>query len=243
MGTARLFSKVLHKEIDVHAAWMPATNSFGLGDYGVISDGVFVKMGNIAEYNVSFAKATGKPTRIKFRSDGTSVRRLVGSAEINDLPDDDIDAKLVIGFTAADSFYIDAQLSVEEIANLAQVARALRDTDGWLRKYRVISATYTGHNCTIISSRKANSSVEISGKANALKQLELGKAEVGLTVSAEDSIGLEVVGKTGVVGLRMFKLRALTGGTRILSQEEKDAEAGQETLVEQETPEELSDDI
>jgi len=243
MGTARLFSKVLHKEIDVHAAWMPVTNNFGLGDYGVISDGVFVKMGNIDEYGVSFTKATGKPTRIKFRSDGTSVRRFVGGAEINALPEDDIDAKLTIGFTAADSFYIDAHLSVEEIANLAQVARALRDADGWPRKYRVISAIYTGHNCTIISSRKADSSIEISGKASALRQLELGKAEAGLTVSAEDSVGLEVVGRTGVVGLRMFKLRALTGGPRILGQDEEDTDAGQETLLEQETPEELSDDI
>jgi hypothetical protein len=243
MGTARLFSKVLHKEIDVHAAWMPVTNNFGLGDYGVISDGVFVKMGNIDEYGVSFTKATGKPTRIKFRSDGTSVRRFVGETEVNALPEDDINARLVIGFTAADSFYIDAHLRVEAIDNLAQAARALRDADGWPRKYRVISETYTGHNCTIISSRKANSSIEISGKTSALKQLELGKAEVGLTVSAEDSVGLEVVGRTGVVGLRMFKLRALTGRPRILGKEEEAAEGAQEDLVDQETAAELSDDI
>jgi hypothetical protein len=49
LGTARLFSSILHHEISAYAAWMPVTNTFRLGDYGVISDGVFVKMGNIEE--------------------------------------------------------------------------------------------------------------------------------------------------------------------------------------------------
>lgn len=238
MGTARLFSKVLHKEIDVHAAWLPVTNNFRLGDYGVISDGVFVKMGNIDEFGVSFTKADGEPTRLKFRSDGTSVRRFVAGAEAPALPEADIDAKLVIGFASADSFYIDAHLGVQEIQNLAQVAQALRDVDGWRGKYRVIFATYTGHHSTIISSRKANSKIEVSGTAKALKLLELGQAEAGLTVSAEDSVGLEVVGKTGVVGLRMFKLRLL-GGPRILGQDQGDPAE----MVEEEVAGELADDV
>ena len=239
MGTARLFSKILHKEIDVHAAWLPVTNTFRLGDYGVISDGVLVKMGNIDEYGVSFARAEGKPTRLKFRSDGTRVRQLVGGAEIQALPEADIDAKLVVEFAEANSFYLDAHLDVEAIENLAQVGRALRSAGGWQRKYRVVFSTYTGHNCTIISSRSANSKIEISGKANALQQLALGNAEAGLTVSDESSVGLDLVGKTGVVGLRMFKLRAIGGGTHILGQDDEDDEA----LVEQETADELADDI
>jgi hypothetical protein len=96
VGTARLFSKILHKEIDVHAAWVPVTNTFGLGDYGVISDGVFVKMGNIDEYGVTFRKAGGDPSRLKFRSDGTTVRRFVGGAETQAMPPADLDAKLVV---------------------------------------------------------------------------------------------------------------------------------------------------
>lgn len=241
MGTARLFSKVLHKEIDVRAAWVPVTNTFRLGDYGVISDGVFVKMGNIDEYGVTFVKASGEPSQLKFSSAGTTVRRFVGGAEVPALPEADLDAKLVVDFDAADSFYLDAHLSVESIENLAQVGKALRAAPGWRRTYRVIFATYTGRNCTILSSRSAKSQVEISGKASALKQFELGNVEAGLKVSRKGSVGLQLVGETGVVGLRLFKLRSIPsiGGTgiRILTLDE-----GAEPLVE-ETADELADDI
>jgi hypothetical protein len=108
VGTAGLFSSILHNEIRAYAAWMPVTNTFRLGDYGVISNGVLVKMGNIDEFGVSFAKADGKPSELKFRSDGTRVRRFVGGAEIQAMPQADIDAKLVVEFDTADSFYIDA---------------------------------------------------------------------------------------------------------------------------------------
>ncbi len=238
MGTASLFSKILHHEIGVHAAWLPVANNFQLGDYGVISDGVLVKMGNIAEYGVSFAAAATPPIELKFRSAGTRVRRFAGGAEITALPPADIDAKLVVEFDAADSFYLHAHLTAEAVENLAQVGRKLRDADGWKRKYRVVHSTYTGQNCTILSSRHANSKVEISGKASALQQLELGHADAGLTVSGDDSAGLDVVGATGVVGLRLFKLRALGGGTRVLAPDDQD-----EDLVEQETAGELADDV
>lgn len=238
MGTARLFSKILHREIDVHAAWVPVSNSFKIGDYGVISDGVLVKMGSIDEYSVPFVTEAAPPIRLKFRSDGTRVRRFAGGAEIQAMPAADIDAKLVVEFDSANSFYLDAQLTAEAIQNLAQVGRELRKAAGWKRQYRVVHSIYTGENCTLLSSRNANSKVEISGKANALQQLELGQANAGVTVSSEDSVGLEVVGETGVVGLRMFKLRLLGGGTRVLGPGGQDDDP-----VEQESADELDDDI
>jgi hypothetical protein len=119
------------------------------------------------------------------------------------------------------------------------VGQVLRTAPGWRRQHRVIFATYTGRNCTILSSRSAKSKIEISGKASALAQFELGNVEAGLTVSAEESVGLELVGKTGVVGLRLFKLRSIGPGgpVRVLASGE-----GGEGLVE-ETADELPDDI
>jgi hypothetical protein len=47
MGTARDFDDILKRELNIHAAWLPVTNTFRLGDYGIVSDGVLVPMGNI----------------------------------------------------------------------------------------------------------------------------------------------------------------------------------------------------
>jgi len=56
-GTAKRFSKLLHKEIDVHAAWLPISNTFRVGDYGLISDAVFATLGNIEEFGVVTRKS------------------------------------------------------------------------------------------------------------------------------------------------------------------------------------------
>lgn len=80
MGTARHFNKILHDEIDVYAAWLPVTNNFQLGDYGVISDGVFAKLGNIDEFEVKFNEEDGAQSHLKFRSAGP--RSAISSLEL-----------------------------------------------------------------------------------------------------------------------------------------------------------------
>lgn len=239
MGTARRFSRALHDEIDVYAAWLPVTNNFRLGDYGVISDGVFAKLGNIDEFKVKFNEEDGAQSHLKFRSAGTKVGHFVAGASAPALPQADIDAKLVIEFTAGDSFYINANLTSSEMQNVAQVGRALHRVEGWRPKYRVISSIYAAKHCTIISSRKAGSKIELSGTANALQMLELGQASAGVTVSSEESVGLELIGRSGVVGLRMFKLRRFGDGLEILLNEEVE----ETELIEQDEADDLEDDV
>lgn len=239
MGTARRFSKILHDEIDIHAAWLPVTNNFRLGDYGIISDGVFAKLGNIDEFGVTFDEHDGKQSHMKFRSAGTKVGRFAAGASALALPQANIDAKLVIEFSSADAFYIDANLTSSEMQNVAQVGRALHQTEGWRRKYRVVSSTYAAKHCTIISSRTENSKIELSGTADALRMLELGEASAGVTVTSEESVGLELIGRSGVVGLRMFKLALLGGGPALLGEED----ANGTELIEQEEADDLEDDV
>lgn len=238
MGTARRFSRILHREVDLHAAWLPVTNTFRLGDYGMVSDGVLVKMGNIDEFGVAPLARAGPPVELRFRSDGTKVRRVVGGADVPTFPQADLGADIVIDFRAADSFYVSASLVSEEIQNVAQVGAALRNAEGWRRRYRVVSSVYSAEPCTMLSSREANSRVTISGTADALRLLELGRAHAGVTVSSEESLGLNLTGRRGVVGLRMFKLRALGGGTRLL-----DADDDRQDLIEHVVDEDLTDDI
>ncbi|WP_250000902.1 hypothetical protein [Actinoplanes sp. M2I2] len=238
MGTARKFNKILHAELDVNAAWMPVTNTFALGDYGVISDGVFVKMGNIAEYGIDFTAASGPPAKLRFRSDGTRVTKFLVDAEVPSIPQINAEASIRIEFSRADSFYIDAPvLTVDTIEDVAKVGRALRETEGWRRRYRVVWSTYSGQGSTIISSRTADSTFEIHAKADVLHLLELGQAQAGITLSGDRAAGLEVVAASGVIGLRLFKLRLLTGSTQVLrAPDDPD-------LVEYETAEEPEDDV
>src|SRR5262245_56673061 len=205
MGTAKEFNRVLHNEIDVHAAWLPVTNAFRLGDYGLISDGVFVSMGNIDEFGIGITQTNAPGSKLDFKSAGTRVVRFAGGVEAPNLPAADIEAKLVVEFESENSFLLKTNVSGILMNNMAEVARKLAATGQWKRKFVAVSGSYAGENALIVSSRGRKSHIEISGKADALRQLEMGSASVGFEITGSQNVGLEIIGQSGTIGLRLFK--------------------------------------
>lgn len=237
MGVAAQFSSRLHKEVGAHAAWLPIANNFGLGDYGLVSDGLFQRMGNIREFGVDVDGVDTNSVKLDFKSEGTRLVSLVGDAEVDALPDSPIEASLKIEFSQNDSYYAKAaQASVQEIPNLREVAEKLAKADGWRRKYRVVRATVTGQDCVIVTSKAANASFELKGKADALKQLGAATVGAGISVASEKDVGLSIVGDTGVVGLRLFKLKLWGDQAKLLGPEG-------EVEVEEDEEDELENDV
>ena len=68
MSTAALFNSILHAELNAYAAWLPVTNTFKLGNYGLISNGVFTPIGNITEFGIVFAEEQGPPATLDLTS-------------------------------------------------------------------------------------------------------------------------------------------------------------------------------
>lgn len=221
MGTARLFDNILKEELNIHAAWLPVTNTFEIGDFGLVSDGVLVKMGNISDHGVDYSEEAGPPSSLNFASEGTHIIRAVAGAQVDVLPDGDLDAKLTIQFDQESSFLIKANLAVRQMRSLQEVARTLARSPGWENRLRVVSAVYTGKHCVILSSKGANSKIELVGKATALKQFEIGAVTAEVQRSSSEKIGLDIVGKTGVVGLALFKLNWLTGRPQLLGADDE----------------------
>lgn len=236
-GTAASFNRMLHGELNAYAAWLPIANTFQLGDYGLISDGVFTPMGNIAEYGVGFVAEEGSPASLDFSSDGTSLVRLVGNGEVKAFPNAPLDAKLAIRFARETSFLAKAaKITTREIRNLHQVAASLARARGWERRFRVVWTTYTGHDCVVVTTRSANASFELSGSASALAKFELGAIDAAVTVSHEENVGFKSLGKTGVLALRLFKLKLWGAGPKLLAPED-------ESAFETEGPASLEDDV
>ena len=216
MDTPRAFGKLMRKEMQMHGAWLPITNTFETGDYGIFSGGVFHKLGNISSYGVEFDTGDGAPADLNVMSKGTRLSRVAGDGKVDKFPAGDIEAKLLIEFGSAESFLLKARLTSEEIADLENTATQLREIEEWHRDYKVVSTTYTAEDCLIVSSISDESKVEVSGSASALADLEdLGKADAELKFEAAKEIGLRLLGETGIIGLRLFKLGWL-GGTKIV---------------------------
>ena len=218
MGIAKDFNKLVHDQIRVHAAWLPVTNTFQVGDFGVISEGVFVRMGNIrSDFGVDFQTQPGAQSDLDFKSERVRVFRLTAGAEVNVFPDEPLAAKLRIEFERANSFMLKASVTVQEMSSVFDAARRLATQQAWDEgKFKCVAATFTGENAIVLSSRSNNTVFEIGGKADALKKLELGNAEAELTFSGNSSLGLEVIGRTGVVGLRLFQVKKKSGQAEVL---------------------------
>jgi hypothetical protein len=199
----------LKRELDLFAAWLPVTNTFEVGDYGMISGGVFVKMGNVqTEFGVPLTIQPGQHSSLMFSSAGVSMSRLVGSVAVQALPNTTASAKIVLAFQDQQEFLVRAaSLRSEQLGNMAAVAAQLARDPAWLRRYRVVSAVYHGEDCSVVSSSAANARIELSGDAQALKAFETtGNASVGVTASDAQKIGVQVLGKSGPIALSLFKL-------------------------------------
>jgi hypothetical protein len=232
---ARSFNKALYNDLTIYAAWYPVANTIRLGDFGLIEDGVFRAMGNISEFDVKFNQAAGASASIDFMSQGGTAVRMLGGAKVDSYPEvGSLDATLSFNFECANSCLIKGMLSVIEMQNIYQVAKRLKAHDGWERRFRVVSATYTGEKSVIIATSESGTKVEFSATVDALKQVELGKVDADVAIQSSREKVFMSVGKTGVVGLRLFKL-GIFGGVKVLGDEE--------AAYEEQWGEELEDDL
>ncbi|WP_429924099.1 hypothetical protein ACQY1H_13880 [Agrobacterium vitis] len=223
MTTPQTFDQTLFKICKIHAAWLPITNGFELGDYGIIDSGIFRKLGNVTrDFGLTFITKPGASSNVKFSSNGVAVTHVSGEAEAKLAGNADVTATLSISFEKTDSFYISGSLSSLEIQDIAALSKKLRRTLDWQTKHYVISSTYIGQTCTIISSLDAGASITLSGNASDLTLLEAGKAAGGIDVTSKRHIGIEIIGERGIIGINMFRLKFWSDTPKLLSETEKE---------------------
>ena len=242
MGLAEAFNDALYDHLTVYAAWFPVVNTIKVGDFGVIEDGVFRQLGNISKFGVAVSTTPGPAASIDFVSDGTTATKFVAGTQVDRFPDlGSLDAKLEFEFKRDNACLIRANLSVQEMVDLQGVAERLKALDQWENHFKVVSAIYIGEQCVIIVCKEANTKISISGKADILKQVELGKVEFSPSFESSKSACFKTIGETGVVGIRLFKL-GLLGGVSILG--EMDGQSAEVSVVHlNEIAKRLKDDL
>jgi len=230
MGIPRDFNHIIQKHLKAQAAWLPITNTYQLGDYGVMSDGVFQKMGNVGEFDVSLNQAEGPDASINFVSASTRVVQLVGNAEVDVIPQGAVGAKLSYKFQKAQSFLVKAAvIKVAQVENVRQVASQLRARPDWRRGWRVVWQTYHAQDPIVFSTLSDGTDVSFSGEGKALQIIQGGSFAAGVQMSVNRELGLQVLGKAGIIALGLFKLKQWGGEPGFLSES---APAGEDADLE-----------
>jgi hypothetical protein len=216
MKTPHQFNQIIKSQLNVFSAWMPIVNNYKLGDYGIMSDGVFAKLGNITdEFQITFSEGAGRQASIDFTSEGARVIKLVGNAEVPAIQLGDVNAQVEIEFSNEKSFLIKSpKISVKTIDNINQVASKLVEIDMWDSRWKVVSAVYHAIDAVIISTLAAGTKLNFSGDASALGQLKLGSA--GININTNKTLGLNINGKSGPIGLSLFRVKTkIFGGWKV----------------------------
>lgn len=229
MGLANQFNNIIEKQLNIFAAWLPVTNTYQLGDYGIIADGVFAKMGNIKEYGVNFTEGKGPASKIDFTSASTRVINFAAGAEVSVIPAGTIDAKVTFKFEKEKSFLLKSPtITVSTIENVNEVGTKLMMASKWQRKFKVVHQTYYAQDAAIMSTIDAGTEISFTGDLKALQQLNVGSVNVGY--SSNRKLGLEVQGREGIIGLGLFQI--VKGGLLGLGKEKIDILSGDEAAAE-----------
>ena len=216
MGVPNLFNDIIQKHLNVFAAWVPIVNKYGLGDYGIFADGVFSKLGNITEdFDVSFKKGSGEEASIDFASEGVSIVKPGANAGANVAPGVSVKANVQITFSREKSFLIKSPtITVTTIDNVNEVAKKLKATGKWDGQWKVVYQVYKALDAVIVSTIDAGTKLDFNGDATALGQMKLGSA--GVNIDTNKALGLKINGKSGVIGLGLFKLKSkIFGGWKV----------------------------
>jgi hypothetical protein len=206
MGLPKQFNDIIEGQLNIFAAWLPITNTFQLGDYGIIADGVFAKMGNIKEFGIDFTQGEGKEAKIDFTSDSTHVTNFAAGAQVDVIPEGAIDAKVTFKFDKEKSFIVKApSINVSTIENVNEVGTKLIGISKWEKRFKVVYQTYFAKDAAIMSTIDAGTEISFTGDAKALQQLSVGSASVGFNSSSK--LGLDLQGAEGIIGLGLFQIK------------------------------------
>lgn len=223
MGLAQQFSNTIGSLLNIFAAWLPITNSYALGDFGVIADGIFAKIGNIKDFGIDFKVANGVDASIDFASAGTRIKKMVMGIEVNVIPESAINPMLVFEFESSNSFFIKAPIVRQNhLENVHELAASLKVNKRWRSNYKIVHQTYTAFDASIISTIDAGAKISFTGDAKALQNLQLGSSSVAITSSSK--LGLNIIGEEGIIGLGLFQIAESddNSGVKILSAESID---------------------
>ena len=222
MALKREFNRLLHSELNCHAAWPPLANSFALGDYGLFDDGVFQRLGNVSEYGATFKSSESVGAALKLSSEKTreievkpQVDLAGGLPGIAAIPSGQ--AQLQFHFEKDDSIVIRAaDVRLQEIEDIQQLAQKLAKIPQWKTRFKVVRQVWTVRDALVLAARSGNSQVSLQGDIDAVRALQRGKVEASMSVHSSGDVAFEMVGRSGNLGVGLFRLRLIGDTPRLL---------------------------
>ena len=204
----------LKKNFKVLYAAFPPNEPLKLGDYGVLNDTVFVRIGNVSDFNIDIGTPREFPehkSNLDFSSEGSVEIDFRAKADTATPP---IKAGIDISFSSKHSVFFNAAgcvpTSIEDQAALGNAIFALLKADKWQKKFCVATSLMKAENTTTAVSSSSNSKISFDASSDKIANIDLTDASLSLSVTHIKDVSLKVTSTGGLTPLLGFS--AIQGG-------------------------------
>lgn len=176
----------------LHAAFLP-NEPMVLGDFGVMDDDVFIRLGNVAQFGVTFKAVQGTaPAAIDFASEGSvdiefhaggSIPGVKASVELR------FNRKHAVFFNAAGC----TSSSIADQVTFGEAIKKLIKAGSWQRKYVVVTTLVAAAATTAVASASKDATLVLEAESDAIPFVNLTDASLKLAIKRTKNISLKVV--------------------------------------------------
>ncbi len=219
MGLAEIYCNEIHDNLrPLYGNWHPGT-PVGLGDYGELRNGVFVRLGNIRDLRVAFS-VRDDPTQdqITFSSQGkTEVTLAAAGAVATGMPVT-VKASIDIAFGSEKAVFFNASkckyITITDLVALGKEIMRLFESDSWDRSWSIVTQVVEAASTTVVVSGSSSASVRLEALGD-VPNINLADASVKLGVATSKNVGLTIAAQDGLsplIGLSKIQPRWLIFG-------------------------------
>ena len=215
MGLGQQYCRQLRLNLTGLHANFPPNRPLALGDYGVLRDDVFQRMGNITQLGITFGTIDGPASStFQFKSQGAVDVDLLAKGDVapGGLPV--VKAGIEIRFTKQDAVFFNAAgctvSQVDDLAAIGNALTALLREGRWDSEFRVVTNLVRATHTTAIASADRNSEIKLEATSDALAAIDLADASLRLQTKRSRSTALELVTASDQTPLmQLSRLRGL----------------------------------
>lgn len=212
---ALIYAKAVYDNLKpLYANWEPTT-PLQLGDYGVLRDYVFIRLGHISQYGIKSQERRNTSKDHKFfTSQGTTDVKFDVGGEAPVGAATAAKATLAVGFTSQEAVFFNAAgcefAMIDDKVSLGKTVMGLYGAGTWPREWVVVTDLVTADAITVAVSGGGTASIVFEAAAKGkFGPIDLADASVGLTVKSASNIGFQLISnKTLTILLGLCKIQS-----------------------------------
>ena len=191
----KLYQQEMHNNIGFFATWLPSS-TMELGDFGVLEEGRFRRMGSLKELGVPKQKIReGTSENMTYSA---SADRKVGASAGAASAIPVAKAELSIRFTRQGGYVFEAEsirnIEIAERFELAERLLQMYKQERWRKEWFLVDSMYVAKSATIIVSEDNSSEIVLQASSNVpLGALPLADPKLGLSVASSSGKIVHVI--------------------------------------------------